>query len=139
MVNDDRNPRAFRREPAQNAGLAAVGVDERGLLFPQDLFQFAERDEILERMDRPDEFRHQREQSGNFPRLGFERAFGAGGGAGDQVDFETGFLPQPGDGGQRVLLRAADHEPGDDVRDAHGGDRLFISGRVGLGMPFFKW
>ena len=57
---------------------------------------------------------------GAVSRLGFERAFGTDGWAGDQVDLQAGLLPQAGNGGQRVFLRAADHQPGDDVRDAHG-------------------
>ena len=56
-----------------------------GLLFAQDRFQFAERDKILQRMDRADEFGDEREQSGDFPRFGFQRTFRAGGRAGNQA------------------------------------------------------
>ena len=41
MMNDYRHASAFGGEAAENTGLAAVRVDEVGLLFAQKFFQFS--------------------------------------------------------------------------------------------------
>ena len=55
----------------------------------------------------------------------FERSFGAGGGAGDEMDGDAGFLAQAEDCGDGVFLCAPDDEPRDDVGDAHGVTWVF--------------
>ena len=47
VMNDDRHARAFRGEASEDSRLAAVRVDDVGLLFAQDFFQLAQRDESL--------------------------------------------------------------------------------------------
>ena len=79
----------------------------------------AQREPILQRMNRADEFGDASENSGRAGEFGFQRTFGAGGRAGNQIDFDAGFLAQAEDGGDGVFLRAADDQPGDDVGDAH--------------------
>jgi hypothetical protein len=56
VMDDDRHAGAFRGEASENSRLAAVRVDQVGLLPAQNFFQFAKRDEIFQRMDGPDEF-----------------------------------------------------------------------------------
>ena len=56
VMNYFWNARAFRREASENPRLAAVGVDQIRFLLAQNFFQFAERDEIFQRMDGADEF-----------------------------------------------------------------------------------
>ena len=78
------------------------------------------REQIFQRMNGPDEFGNDGEQFRRiFEDFGFQRAFRAGGRAGNQIDFDAGFLAQAEDGGDGVFLRAADDQPGDDVGDAH--------------------
>jgi len=48
-----------------------------------------------------------------------ERAFGAGAGAGQENDFVAA-LAKALAGQQRILLRSADDEAGDDVQNPHG-------------------
>src|SRR5665647_452240 len=120
VMNNDGHAGAFCRQPSENSRLAAVRVDEAGFLFAQDFFQFAERDEIFQRMNGADEFGNDGEQSGNFCGFSFERTFRPNCRAGDQIDFDAEFLAQAVDGGEGVFLCATDDEPGDDVRDAHG-------------------
>ena len=55
-VDDDRNAGAPGGEPAKNARLAAVGVDDVRLLFAQDFFKFPQRKQIFQRMNGPDKF-----------------------------------------------------------------------------------
>src|SRR5665647_291221 len=52
VMNNDGHAGAFCRQSSENSRLAAVRVDEVGFLFAQDFFQFAERDEIFQRMNR---------------------------------------------------------------------------------------
>ena len=77
-----------RGEAAQDSRFAAVGMDDVGFLFAQELFKFSERDNIFQRMNRSDEF------GGNgevfcgcigelFLRNSFQRAFRAGAGTGN--------------------------------------------------------
>ena len=67
VVDDHRHARAPGREAAENSRLAAVGVDDVGLLFAQDFFQLAQREPVFQRMNRADEFGHARE---DFRRAG---------------------------------------------------------------------
>ncbi len=55
-VDDDGNTGASGGEPAENARLAAVGVDDVRFLFAQDFFKLSQREPVFERMNRPDEF-----------------------------------------------------------------------------------
>ena len=70
-------------------------------------------------MNRADERGHTREDIRQVREFRFERAFGTGRRAGEQMDFDAGFLAQAEHGGDGVFLSAADDQPGDDVRDAH--------------------
>jgi hypothetical protein len=116
-MNDDGHACAVCRDPSEDSRLAAVRVDDVGLLFAQDFFQFSQRKNIFQRMNGADEFGNEREQSGNFCRLIFERAFRAGSRAGNQTDLDAGFSAQPKDRGDGVFLRSADDQPRDDVGD----------------------
>lgn len=117
MVNNDWNARAFGREAAENARLAAVSMDDVRFLPAQDFFQPAEREKIFQRMHRADEFGNDGKQAGYFRRFIFERTFRAGGRAGNQVHLDAGLLAQAKNGGDGVFLGTADNEPGDDVGD----------------------
>ena len=133
VMNDDRHAGAFRGEPSEDSRLAAVGVDEVRLLRAENFFQLAERDEIFQRVNGADEFGDELKLiigscglrvGKNSAGLGFERTFGADGGAGDQIDFDAGLGAQAAHGGEGVFLRAADDEPGDDVGDFQAVEQL---------------
>ena len=126
VMDDDRHARAFSGESSEYSRLAAVRVDDVGLLRAQDFFQFPQRDEIFQRMHGTDEFGNdcQSRVEGrgsrageDFSRFVFQRAFGANRRAGNQFHLDIGFLTQAEDGGEGVFLRAADDEPRDDVGD----------------------
>ena len=55
-VDDERDAGAFGGEPAEDSRLAAVGVDDVGFLFAENLFQSAQREKILQRMNGADQF-----------------------------------------------------------------------------------
>jgi hypothetical protein len=120
VMDDDGHAGAPGGQPAENARLAAVRVDNIRFLLAQDFFELSKGDEIFQRLNRADEFGNAGEQSGDFGRLHFSEPSGPIGRAGNQLHFDAGFCAQPQDGGQGVFLRAADDEPGDDVGDAHG-------------------
>ena len=117
MVNNDWNARAFGREAAENARLAAVSMDDVRFLPAQDFFQPAEREKIFQRMHRPDEFGNHRQEAWVFRCNGFQRTFWAGRWSGNQFDFDAGLMAQAEDSGDGVFLGAADDEPRDDVGD----------------------
>jgi hypothetical protein len=123
-MDDDGNLCAPGGEATENTSFATVGMDNMRFLFPQDFFQFAEGDEIFQRVNRADEFGNQCEQSGVFFNFRLQRAFRAGRWSGNQADFDAGFLAQTQDGGDRILLCPANDEPRNDVRDAHGAFRM---------------
>ena len=83
VVDDDRHARAPGREPAEDSRLAAVGVDDVGLLFAQDFFKLPQREPVFQRMNRTDEFRNARENFRRAREFGFQRTFRAGRRAGD--------------------------------------------------------
>ena len=56
VMEDERHAGAPGRDSSENARLAAVGMNEVGLLFAKDFFQFSERDEIFQRMNGADQF-----------------------------------------------------------------------------------
>ena len=56
VMNYFGNAHASGREASEDSRLAAVGVDQIRFLFAQDFFQFAEGDEIFQRVDGADEF-----------------------------------------------------------------------------------
>ena len=58
-VNDDGNAGASGREPAKDARLAAVGVNDVRLLFAQDFFEPPQREPVLQRMNRAGRVREQ--------------------------------------------------------------------------------
>ena len=120
-VDDDRDPGLPRREPAQDPGLAAVGVDEVGALLAEYRHEPAVGEPIGPRPHRPDQLGHPREATGGGHHR-FKGPFASGGRAGDQVDLEAGLRAQPEDGRDGVLLGAADDQPRDDVGDAHGAE-----------------
>ena len=70
-------------------------------------------------MHRPDQLGHDGEQIRDAVEERFQRAFGADGGAGDQVDRDAGPGTQPEDRSHGIFLRAPDDKPGDDMGDAH--------------------
>jgi hypothetical protein len=120
VMDDDGNSGARGGDAAEYAGFAAVGVDKAGFLFTQQARELAQGKKIFPRMDRANEGRNNGEQAGWFGDFGFQRTFGAGGGAGNQMDGDVRFIAQAEDGGDGVFLGATDNEPGDDVGDAHG-------------------
>ena len=68
-------------------------------------------------MNWADEFGDDGEDFRRAGEFGFQRTFGAGGRAGNQIDLNAVFLTQTEDGGDGVFLCTADDEPGDDVGD----------------------
>ena len=70
-------------------------------------------------MNRAQEFREDGEKFRQIVEGGFQRAFSAGGRAGNQTGFDAGFFAQAEDGGNGIFLGATDNQPGDDVDDAH--------------------
>jgi hypothetical protein len=92
VMNDHRHASAPGGEATQDAGLAAVGVHKVGLLRAQEVGQFAERDEILQRMHGADQFGNHGEQAGDLGGFSFQRALRADGGAGDEFDVQARLL-----------------------------------------------
>ena len=78
-MDDERNPGALRGEAAENAGLAAVRVNDVGPGSPENFREPAQRHPIFPRMNGADEFGDAREDSGRAGEFGFERTFRAGG------------------------------------------------------------
>ena len=127
-VNNGWHPGPRGGESSENTGLAAVRVDQVGSLRPKQFREFAQRDEIIPRMNGTDEFRENGQGVGSGVKFRFKRAFRAGGGAGDKIDFKTRFRPQTQDGGDGVLLRATNDQPRNDMRDAHGPQLQGLAG-----------
>ena len=108
-VDDDGHARRVRGEAAQHAGLAAVGVDDVGSLFAEEAGELAQREPVVPRGDGADEFGDEGEQTGEGGDARFEAAFRAGGGAGEEGDFQAGLRAQAQHAGDGVLLRPADN------------------------------
>ena len=109
-----------RREAPEDAGLAAVGVDDPRAGVPEVRPQSQVGEGIAERMDRPNEAGLEAEQSGHGPRQGFEGALRSPGGAGDQLHLPIGDSPESQHRGEGVFLGPADDQAGDDMADPHG-------------------
>ena len=118
-VDDEWNRGAFRGEAAENAGLAAVRVNDVGPGLPENFREPAQRHPILPRMNGTNQFGDASENSGRAGEFGFKGTFGTSGRAGNQTNGDTEFLAQTEDGGDGVFLRAADNQPGNNVGDAH--------------------
>jgi len=63
-VENQRHPGACRCQPSQDAGFAAVRVDDVGSLRTEHLHEAAEREAIFPRMDGPDQFGQDGQESG---------------------------------------------------------------------------
>jgi len=118
-VDDEGHAGSRGGEAAEEAGFSAVSVDEVGPGFPKNTLELAQGQKILTGINRANE-------AGNCDQpgvAGCERAFRAGGGAGDELDIEVRALPQAEDGGQSIFLSSASDQTRDDVRDPHGRSR----------------
>lgn len=127
-VDDDRHAGARGGEASEDAGFAAVGVNDVRPGAAENFGELPQRACVLPGMNGADEFGQHGEQTGIFRETIFERTFRAGGWTGDEIDFEAGLFLQSEDGGDGVFLRTADDQTGDDVSDAHAGSGL--EGRV---------
>jgi hypothetical protein len=119
MMDNDRNSRAVRGDPAHYSCLAAVRMDDLWLAFPEKVREVTGGAEIKKRMNRTDERRQERKKIFVRGHQRFHRAFRAGGGAGDQVHLDIGFLAKTKNCRDRVLLSAADNQAGDYVSHPH--------------------
>jgi hypothetical protein len=118
-MDDHWNSGTVGGDTAQDSGLAAVGVHDVGAAGAEKARELAGGAQIEQGMDGPDE----RRDNGEEVRLGgnerFHGTFGAGGGAGDDIDLKIGLFAKAQDGSNRVFLRATDDEARDYVRNAH--------------------
>jgi hypothetical protein len=119
-MNDDGHARPSRCKPAEDAGLAAVSVNHIRAPVAEQTGQFPPRPQILPRMDRPHQVQRRSKQAWHIRHGAFERTFGAVGRSGDQIHLESRLPMKAENGRHGIFLRAADDQPGDDVRDAHG-------------------
>jgi hypothetical protein len=94
-------------------------VDDVGAVGAEFADERGDLEEIVRRRDVAAHVRVQDEPDGESARVVEEASLGPGFGAGD----EGNAVSAPGEAAareERVLLRAADDEPRDDVRDSHG-------------------
>lgn len=126
-VNHDWNAGALGGQTPENPRFAAVSVDDVRFLFAENFFELFERAMVLNRPHRADQFGHHCHQAGNGGYFSFHRAFGSGGWAGNQPDFDPGISSQSHDGGDGILLRAADDQPRNDVNDPHSREVLSVN------------
>ena len=96
-VEDEGNAGAARGEAAENAGLAAVGVNNVGPGPPENFREPAQRAPVLPRMDGPNQFRDARQEVRRGAELGFQRTFRAGRGTGKQSNGDPGVLTETED------------------------------------------
>jgi hypothetical protein len=96
-------------------------MNDMGLEGAEPAGEIEERAEIEPGMngsnERGDEVEGERGAGG----LGFERSFGAGCGAGEEVDFKVMVVVEALNRGEGIFLGAADDEASDDVGDTHPG------------------
>ncbi len=122
---------------ADDAGFAAVRVDDIGSVRADEAREGDQGPEVGERLDGADEIGNDGEQTREGVDEGFEGAFGAGGGAADEPDGEIGFEAETQDGRDGVFLGAADDQSRDDMEDAHEpGARE--GRRVGVSVRFCR-
>jgi hypothetical protein len=115
-MNHRGNPRAARGTPAENSGLAGMGVNDIGLDLAQEPHQITVRANIPDRVDRSPHFIKDNHAVALALGALQQRAFGADRRAGDQRDI----MPQlvlSLTGKDGVLLRPTDDQPGNDVDD----------------------
>ncbi len=108
-VDDDGHAGARGGQAAEQARLAAVGVDNIGPAGAEQLPEPAPGQPVLPRVHGADQLRHDGQQSGAGRQQRLQGTFRAPGGAGDQLGLEGGLLTQAKDRGDGVFLRAADN------------------------------
>ncbi len=107
-MNDERDAGARGGEAAEDAGFAAVSVNDVRAAAGENLAEAPAGEEVLPGMDWPDEFREDLEDAGVVVEDRLEGALGPAGGSGDEVDFEPGLLAEAEDRGDGVFLGPAD-------------------------------
>lgn len=125
-VDNDGDGGTMSGEASEKTRLAAVSVDNVGTELAEETSEFAPGKQVFPRMDGADQFRQEPEGLRRSGEGGFKRAFGAGSGAGNQVDVESRFLLETKNGGDGIFLSAADDKPGNDVKDAHPSRRAVV-------------
>jgi hypothetical protein len=120
-MDDDGDASGASGETTEDTGLAGVGVDDVRAMGAEMAAEMEEGEEIGPRLDWADELGDGDEAVGDLGELGFEGAFGAGGGAGEELDIPVRDLEEAEDGGDGIFLGTADDETGDDVGDSPGG------------------
>ncbi len=120
-VDDDGDAGGACGETAEDAGLAGVGVDDVGVMGAEMASEMEEGEEVGPGLDGADEFGDGDESVRERGELGFEGTFRAIGRAGEELDIPVGMVEEAEDGGDGILLGAADDEAGDDVGDSPGG------------------
>lgn len=119
-VENDGDAGSAGGKSAEEAGFAAVGVDDIGLIAAQEGREGEPGSGVEQGVDGADEGGEEGEGFWGVVELGFDGSFGAGGGPADEVSFDAGQAAEAEDGGDRVLLGATHDEAGDDVGDPHG-------------------
>jgi hypothetical protein len=124
-VDNDGDAGAAGGEAAEETGFTAVGVDDVRAPVSQKAGEGAPGLEVEPWVDGTDEGGDESERDRESAGVGFEGAFGAGGGAGEEFEVEVVPVMEAAEGGDGIFLGAADDEPGDDMSDAHqaGGRR----------------
>jgi len=75
VVDDDGNPRASSGKPSENSRLAAMGMHNLRFVLTQHHLQIVEGKEILQRMNRTNQFRNHGQQTRRRLNGRFERSF----------------------------------------------------------------
>ncbi len=107
-------------ESSEDSGFGTVCMDNLGAEVSECLADGFEGAQVLEWVEAADEFGQHDEVESAIACLLFERAFGAGSGAGDQADIVAEHVVLVIDIEEGVFLSAADDQPGDDMSGAHG-------------------
>lgn len=107
-------------ESSEDTGFGAVCVDDFGLELAECAAEGVECEEVLPGANAAAEFREHADVESTVAGALFERAFGAGAGAGDQADLIAEDMVLIVDVEERVFLSSAENQPGDDMGGAHG-------------------
>lgn len=118
-MDDDRDAGFRGGESAQNAGLAAVSMDDLRCLGAEQCGESPEGQPICPGVDGSDQFRDDGEALRTLVKKGFERAFGAVGWARHQGDIPSRFLTQTENRRQGIFLGAPHDKARDNVCDPH--------------------
>jgi hypothetical protein len=118
-VDDTRNAAPPCRAAAEDAGLGGVRVDDVGVNVAEMLREVQIRLQVVPRVDRPHERRHEHGADGQAQGVLDQAAFGPLGRPGEERHFvaEARLLAARQEG---VLLGAAEDEARDDMDDFHG-------------------